>query len=138
MVLPSAVMGQLSRDRCSCFTLGAEAAWAGAEGQAVLSPARPSEPHLPFCFRGRLQGPQRDQQLLGRHQGLHRGRCGEGEVDDLGAGEGAGWSDAEQPPATSLTGHRVGHPGSGHEPSEGPCTQGTGGPPACTPPSVHV
>lgn len=43
-------------------------------------------PLLPFIFPRRLQCTQCNQQLLGGNKGLHRGRCGEREVDDLGAG----------------------------------------------------
>lgn len=52
---------------------------------------------LPLVFLRCLQGPQRNQQLLGSNQGLHGRRCGEREVDDLGTGEGRrGASDAEK------------------------------------------
>lgn len=45
---------------------------------------------LPLVFLRCLQGPQRNQQLLGSNQGLHGRRCGEREVDDLGTGRKEG------------------------------------------------
>lgn len=111
MVLPSSVMGQLHRDLCSCFTLEDGGLWwvrgrlhekpsaprglvlgqlgrgergEGRERGRPWAPHFPRAPALPFCFWGRLQGTQCDQQLLGGDEGLHRWGRREGEVDDLG------------------------------------------------------
>lgn len=79
---------------------GQESQWVGAMEPALggFVHAWVHPPPLPFIFPRRLQSPQCNQQLLGGNKGLDRGRCGEREVDDLGAEgrRGEGQSDAEK------------------------------------------
>lgn len=73
----------------------------------------PPAPALPFCFLGRLQGTQRDQQLLGSNEGLHGGGGWEGKVDDLGHGDSGDRSErggASTAPAGGSRATRAGSP----------------------------